>query len=329
MFDHLASVGKEIHIEIVKLYWLLIVPLVLILIIIEFLKDTEKGPNVGRILKRAVISMIMLYSFDLVLETIAMVGDGITDKIGGMANFMEVMKNMGPAEESSSGSLFNLRETFIYLFNLAAYVIAYLGFFVAVALIHFVWTILYICSPLMIMMYISENTAFVTKNLYKGLISVVLWKILWSILAALLLKLAMEPKMSGMDDFLASIIVNLFVGISMLLIPLATKSLINNGMGQAATALAAAPAFAAGGVIKAQLSRLGKKTAGGALKGMGTMAKPITNPIAGRFEMLKNKLSPRVEKLKNSYTNLNLPKELKKQNPNLRSKSHYGNKYQR
>jgi len=235
MFESLPVVGKELHGEILKLYWLLIIPYVLVLIVIEFLKDSEKGPDVKKIIKRTVISMILLFSFEMVLDAVSMIGDGVCERIGGTEKLWEVIKSLGPREESSSGEWFNLRETFIYIFNLASYIVAYLGFFVATALIHFVWTILYICSPLMILMYISESTSFVTKNLYKGIISVICWRVLWSILGALLLKMAMEPELSDTNNFLTTIIVNLFIGISMLFIPIATKSLIQDGLGSAAS----------------------------------------------------------------------------------------------
>ena len=80
-------------------------------------------------------------------------------------------------------------ENILYAFSLIAYIIAYLGFFVAEALTQFVWVILYTVSPLMILAYVPVQTANVTSNLYKGLVKVVLWKIMWTILGALLLKM--------------------------------------------------------------------------------------------------------------------------------------------
>ena len=74
---------------------------------------------------------------------------------------------------------------------------------------------------------------------------VCLEKFLWTVLSVLLLKLAMEHQTSNMEDYLAAIILNLCIGLSMLFIPLATRSLINDGLEMAASGLALAPATAA------------------------------------------------------------------------------------
>jgi hypothetical protein len=277
------------------MYWVLLVPFVLLLLVLEVLKD--ESPNLKEIFRRVLISILLLYTFDWTLDALATIGDAVTANINGLEKLGEVLKGLGPNYQGS-GSWFNMRETTIYIFNLAAYIIAYLGFFVATVLTHFVWTILYVCSPLMILMYVSKSTSFVTASLYKGLTNVVLWKILWSILGVLLLKFAMQPQVTGMDDYLMSIIVNLCIGVCMLFIPLATKSLISDGMGSVANTMALAPAIAAAGAIKAGAQKFASKATGHA-KNLGTLAgKPITNQLSGRFEQFKDWSKPTTEKVK-------------------------------
>jgi hypothetical protein len=307
MFQYLGSVGADLHGSMVKMYWVLLVPYVLFLFVLELLKD--ENPNTRDILRRVVISVLMLYSLDWCLQSIAAIGDAITDQINGLEPLSELLKTLGP-NYSGHDSWFSLRETVIYVFSLAAYLVAYVGFFVATALTHFVWTILYVCSPLMILMYVSRYTAYVTMSLYKGLIQVVLWKILWSILGVLLLKLALQPQVTGIDDYLMAIVMNLCIGISMLFIPLATKSLISDGMGSVANTLAMAPALAAAGAVKVTASRLASKAAGGIKSSALFAAKPATNPVTGRYEMLKDRLKPRFENFKKRYGQIGLPKEI-------------------
>lgn len=307
MFAYLGTVGAELHGEMVKMYWVLIVPFVLLLFVLELLKD--ESPNTRDIIRRLIISVIMLLSIDWCLNSIASIGDAVTDQINGLEQLSEVLKNLGP-NYSGHDSWFSLRETTIYIFSLAAYIIAYVGFFVATVLTHFVWTILYVCSPLMILMYISRHTAYVTMSLYKGLVQVVLWKILWSILGVLLLKLAMQPQVSGMEDYLMAIVMNLCIGVSMLFIPLATKSLISDGMSSVASTLAMAPALAMSGAVKVAASRFGSKAATGMKSAAGFMAKPATNLVSGRAELLKDRLKPRFESFKNNYEKIGLPKEI-------------------
>jgi hypothetical protein len=307
MFEYLGSVGAELHGEMVKMYWVLLVPFVLLLIAIELLKD--ENPNMRDILRRLVISVLMLLTIDWCLSSIASIGDAITDQINGLEQLSEVLKNLGP-NYSGHDSWFSLRETTIYIFSLAAYIIAYVGFFTATALTHFVWTILYVCSPLMILMYVSRATSYVTMSLYKGLVQVVVWKVLWSILGVLLLKLAMQPQIGGMEDYLMAIVMNLCIGISMLFIPLATKSLISDGMSSMASSLAMAPALATGAAVKFGLSKFASKAMGGLKSTAAFAAKPATNPFTGRAEMLKDRLKPRFDRFKKNYEKIGLPKEI-------------------
>ncbi len=311
MFDYLSDVGRGLREELVQVYWILLVPLVLGLIVLEFLK--EENPNIRDILRRTIVSVLLLYSFEYTMSIVATIGDGITDRIDGLQKLWDVLKNLGPNYHNTSGEWFNLRETTLYFFSIAAYIIAYLGFFVSVALIHFVWTILFVCSPLMILAYVSRASAHATASLYKGLIQVIIWKVLWSILGVLLLKLAMNPQVTGMEDYLMSIIINLSIGVSMLFIPVATKSLINDGMQSAAGALAAIPAMAVGSAVKFQATALAKKLGGGVVSTGRFAAKPLTNPIVGRAELFRRRTEPKLSQAKQKYSELFMPEKYKEQ----------------
>jgi hypothetical protein len=307
MFNYLSGVGTELHAQFVQMYWVLIVPFVALLCVLEILKD--ESPNLKEIFRRLVISILLLYSFDWVVSSIGTVGDAITSQVNGLEKLSDVLAKLGP-NYAGHDSLFSLRETAIYILSLGSYLVAYLGFFVATALTHFVWTILYVCAPLMILMFVSRHTSAITMSLYKGLIQVVIWKILWSILGVLLLKLAIQPQNSGLDDYLMSMIVNLCIGISMLFIPMATKSLISDGMSSFASTLSLAPAIAAAGAIKIAATKWAGHGAT-AMKNAGVFAaKPLTNPVAGRMQLMKERLKPRFESFKKNYGSIGLPQEL-------------------
>lgn len=296
MFDYLPEVGRQLRGELIQVYWTLLVPFVVLLVILELLK--REPPRPAEILRRVVISVLLLYSFDYVVNAISLVSDGVTDRIDGIQKLWDVLKSLGPNYNNSSMQWFSLRETTIYFFNIAAYIIAYIGFFVATALIHFVWTILYICSPLMILAYISESTAYVTKSLYSGLCQVVTWKIFYSILGVLLLKLAMNPGITGTEDYIMSIVLNLCIGVSMLFIPFATKSLLNDGMQSAASALAAVPTMAAGVAIKAAAVQGAKALAAKGAAGAKFAGAPLTNWTGAKMDRLRSRLEPTVNNVR-------------------------------
>ena len=311
MFQFLSGVGAELHAEMVKMYWVLLVPLVTFLLVLEIIKN--ENPNISELFRRIILSILLLYTFDWSLDAIATIGDAVTDKINGLQKLTDVLSKLGP-NYSGHDSWFSLRETTIYIFSLAAYIVAYLGFFVATALTHFVWTILYVCSPLMILMFVSPNTTYVTASLYKGLIQVVIWKVLWSILGVLLLKLAMQPDVSGMEDYLMSIILNLCIGVCMLFIPLATRSLVSDGMSSVANTLSMIPAVAAAGAVKLTAGRFAEKVAGGAVSSGKFVAKPITNPMTGRYQMMKERVRPTLQRFKRNYETFGLPKDIAERN---------------
>ena len=137
------------------------------------------------------------------------------------------------------------------------------------------------------------------------------WKILYSILGVLLLKMAMNPQVTGMEDYLMSIIVNLCIGVSMLFIPIATKSLVNDGMQGAASALAAVPTMAAGVAIKAAAISAGKKLA---MKGAATgnfLSLPAQNWTGAKLDKMRARVEPAIAKaqnMKEQWKNLGLDK---------------------
>ena len=251
---------------------MLIGPLVLLLIILEFFKIPEKSPGASSILKRAVVSVILLVTFQDIANLIANFADGITGFIEGptkIRNLLGVLKNkMGEYE----ASMFDFKEHIIFFFALLSYIVAYFGVFISNAIIHFVTGMLYCVSPLMILCYCSERTSFVCSSLYKGLLSVATWKILWSILGVFLLKLATHPEVGDWNNVFTAIVVNICVGCSMLFIPLFAKSLLSDGLVSAAGGMIMAPALVATGGAKAFLARRMKS-------GAGMMASSIGRPL--------------------------------------------------
>jgi len=271
MYDWLPGLCRELRGNLVEIYWILIVPLTTFLCILEFFKVHDQNPDIPRIIKRAVISIILLTSFNEVLRMITVVGDGIVDHIGGMNNVHLVLQQMWKVLTKTEVSWIHYKEMVIFVFSLLSYIAAYLGAFIADALVHFCWAILYVVSPLMILAYIPESTAGTCKNLYRSLCTVICWKILWAILGALLLKLSTSAPIQDGNDYNAILIVvmNLFIGISMLFVPFATKSIISDGLSNFASGLAAVPAMATQRVLVNAVKHVAKRGAVKTWRGLG------------------------------------------------------------
>ncbi|MBX9768802.1 MAG: hypothetical protein K2X47_16125 [Bdellovibrionales bacterium] len=292
------------------LYWTLLVPAFVISIMTEFFQLPDGAPNMNKVIKRLIISVLLLMSFDWTINAIAVVGDGVAEKIDGIKPLWAALQEIGQKfSDDSQGGWFEVRSTIVYILGLLSYFIAYLGVFTANALIHFVWTILYIASPLMILAYVHEKSAYVTSSLYNGLINVILWKIVASILGVLMLKLITSNQVG--DDWGTSfsfIAINLCVGLSLLFVPMTTKSLLGDGLGQMASGLAMAPAYAALGATKvAAKATLGKTKAAAIFA-----PRPVTNYVEGKTRPFRDKIS----NAKKKWENMNrLPR--KKEKPNM------------
>jgi hypothetical protein len=286
--------------------------LVAFLLVLEMLKGQGQSPNANEIIRRTVISILLLISFGFVVNTIAALSDGITARIDQSQNLWETIKQMGPNSQGETDGLFDIRGHVVYFFSIGAYLIAYIGFFASIALMNFVWAILYVCAPLMILCYVPPMTSGIVGNLYRGLVSVATWKILWTLLGSLLLKLAITPKNAGIDDVFLSMVMNLLIGVSMLLIPLFTKSLIGDGLQSASAALATAPGFMATKALTLATKTMGKKAGTNALGFVGTVSKPLTNPFTGRANNLMNRIRPQMNQFSKTYSEIGLPKDSNK-----------------
>ena len=278
MYDWLPEVCREIRGNLVTVYWLMIVPLSVFLITLEFFKLPEQSPNVFEIIKRAIISIILLISFEEIIHIIAFLGDGISASVGDFSDIKLVLGKMWSFLESTELSWTKFKETIIWVFSLLSYILAYLGVFIADALIHFCWAILYIVSPLMILAYIPRATSGTCVNLYKSLCTIMCWKIVWAILGALLLKFSMAAPIQEGENYnvILLVVMNFFIGASMLFVPIATKSLIGDGLTGFATGLAAMSAMAVNKIVMRYSKRLvqggtnsGKRALAGGLKGTG------------------------------------------------------------
>lgn len=241
----LPEVCNQLHDSMTSIFWLLIIPVTTFLIMLELFKTADKQPDAGKIITRAVISIVLLFSFKETINLIAFIGDGIAEKIDGLAKMGEILEVLGEGFNRDAPALYKVREAFIFLINFLSYFLAYFGIFIANAMIHFVWSVLYVCAPLMILCYISEASVSICKSLYRGLLTVMMWKILWSVLSVLLLKLVTEQTTVHSDNAITTAIINICIALSILFIPLFTKSLISDGLSGAAAGYAAVPSAVA------------------------------------------------------------------------------------
>jgi len=281
MIEWLPQVCRELHGEMAKLYWLLLLPVIVFLLILEMLKSGNQIPDGGKILLRTVISILLIASFKETINLVAVMGDGIANRIDGLAKMGKLMDLFSENFSRDAPALYKIRELFIFLLNFLSYFLAYLGIFISDALLHFTWSILYVCAPLMILCYIPEQTANVCKNLYKGLLTVITWKCLWSILGVLLLKLAVEKTTENSDNLITTAVINLCIALSILTVPFFAKSFIGDGVAGFASNIA--------GVAGLSVLRVSKNMVQSKVNPKSWGRSKIQNPNEKNFKFQKHK----------------------------------------
>ena len=97
----------------------------------------------------------------------------------------------------------------------------------------------------------------------------------------------------------------------MLFIPVATKSLINDGMEGASSAMAAVPIAALAGGLKGKAMSMVKSGGRKTIDSVDFMTRPLTNPVTGRAKVIAEKYGEKFNEMKSGYASLGLPESYK------------------
>ena len=226
---------KALRLEMVGIYWNLLTPVVLMAMILEFFK---KSLDFGDILKRVIISLLLLWSFEYVAHVISVISDGIIEKMGGDEKLSFVLEQLQKNFSAEFPSMIQFRQMLLFAVSFFCYMVASLSFYLTEIISSFVYGVLYVVSPLAFLCFIPTSTQNIAKNVYRGIITVAVWRILWSIMANILFDVVRSP-MNDWSNFFMAAMVNLCIGISMLLVPLFARSLLGDGLaGVASSAMA-------------------------------------------------------------------------------------------
>lgn len=263
-----------------EIFWILLVPFVLITFCLDYFKVSEGGPNPTQVLKRVVIALIMLVSFDEVMLLIASVSEGIIDKVNGTKGFNELFSLFGERASQLSFNVFKLRESIVLVLGFLSYCISYVSVIVCEVLSTIVYSLLFVCSPLLILCYVNDRTKNITASMYSSIIQIQVWKILWSILGLMLLKISLASDFGSGDSFLMTVALNLAIAVLMLFIPFATSSLLKNGLSDAAGKMSLMSSVPIAGYFHERAKKhIGKPIANTADKIVKTPIQAVRHPI--------------------------------------------------
>jgi len=243
-FDLLGGLAKELHLEFVKLYYLLLPVFFCLAVVIAWFKSPTGSPEFVDIIKRVVIATILLVAFPDISKAIVMVADGITQKIDDLNSLDQMIKMAKVKSENYSFSptsiLLQFNDLIIATLTFLSYLVLYIARYLTIAMYHFFWIFFMISAPLLLLFNIFRDTQTITTNLFKGMIEVACWKIVWAILGAMLTALSFGDAYSAEGNYLTLIVMNFVIACAMLMTPMMVKSIVGSGVHAMSSTLGAA-----------------------------------------------------------------------------------------
>jgi hypothetical protein len=250
-FNLMGSLMRDLHQEFVRMYYLILPVFFCLSIAVTWLRAGNGTFEFVDVLKRAMISTLLLAAFPEISQAIIFIADGIAEKIDSM-NSLDAVIRMAQEKsesypESSSSLLLGFNDLVMATLSFLSFLILYIARYLMVAMYHFFWVFYMVSAPLLLLFNLFSATSNVTANLFRGMIEVACWKIVWAILGAMLASLAFGDTYRTEGSYVTIIVMNFVIAIAMLATPLFVKSLasqgaqaMSSGLGQQAVAAMAA-----------------------------------------------------------------------------------------
>lgn len=208
---------------------------------VAWFKSPQGSPEFIDILKRAVISSLLLAAFPEISKAILFIAEGITERIDQLNGIDAVMKMAQAKVESYSLSattvLLQFSDLLIATLSFLSYMLLYIARYLMIAMYYFFWTFFIVTAPLLLLFNLFTGTAQITVNLFKGMIEIASWKIVWAILGAMLTALSFGKAYQAEGSYLTLIVMNFIIAIAMLMTPLLVRSIVGSGLQSMSSAI--------------------------------------------------------------------------------------------
>ena len=265
--NFLSQEARSIHTIFESIFYGMAIVLLLIAVLAEFLSMPIGGLGwTPQLLGRILIAAFLLHTYPEFTNALADFTDALTAKIGGFNELHHVLDRMGDKLKDLTWSWMSVKDTLILGFSFITFFLLYISVFIANAGVIFVWLILYVFSPLLIVFFVIPSTSQITKGLYRALIEVCAWKIIWATLAALLWSLALSEINKTDVNFLTVISLNIILALSLLFTPFVVSAMTSKGLTSVATTAMGMAAGAAAFTPGAIASKLSRKTISAGIK---------------------------------------------------------------
>jgi hypothetical protein len=245
--------SKTLHDVFMSLYYAVAGLMLAIGVVTEYFKAPIGGvPAFGQLLGRTIVATVLLASYPEIANAIAEVANSLASKLGDLNQYKEVLDKAGSSLEKVSWSWGSVGDAFVFVISYLAFFILHVTVYFFDAAIIYAWMLLYIFSPLLIVLFIHPVTAPATGALFRSLFEVSAWKIVWSVLGTLLWSSAVhnfDPQNDN-QNFITQLTFTIILSLSVLCTPIVVRSLLTKGVaglagtltGAAGTALVASAA---------------------------------------------------------------------------------------
>ncbi len=229
----IAQEAHKIHDWFQTIFFLLVTVFLLVGVIVEYFKLPIGGtPSFGPLVGRVLIAAILLYTYPEVANMLRNVTTALSEKLGDLAGFRVALDKMGQKVDQLSWSWTSVRQSVIVGLSYLAFFLLYFSVHVAQAIHLYSSVLLYICSPILIALFVLPQTAAATSGLYRSLIEVSMWKPVWCIIATLVWSTGIseiQAEGSGVS-FLSAVCFCLIAAGSLLATPMVVHALAGAGL---------------------------------------------------------------------------------------------------
>lgn len=240
----LGGLMRDLHTDFTELYYILLPVFFALAVALAWFRNPQGSPEFLDILKRAIISTLLLVAFPEITRCILFLADGITeriDKLSGIDAFIRMAKEKSETYSLSVTSvLIQFNDLLIATLSFLSYLILYFARSITFAMYHFFWVFYSIAAPLLLLFNLFPATSKITINLFKGMIEVACWKIVWAILGAMLTALSFGDAYQVEGGYVTLMVMNFVIAVAMLATPLVVSSLVGSGLNSVAPLIGAA-----------------------------------------------------------------------------------------
>lgn len=233
-FNQLSPLMRELHLECVKLYYLMLPVFFALAVAFQWFKRGQGAIDYLDLLKRTIVSTLLLIAFPEIADVIINVTEGIATRIDSLKSldklFLIAEEKINGYTDSPMSILLQFGDMALAICTFLSFLFVFIVQFVSLAMFHFFWLFLVVTAPLLLLFNIFESTSQIVGNLFRSLIEVACWKIVWAIFGVILASLSFGEMYRVEGSYVTVIVMNVVVAFSILSTPIMVRGLMGAGI---------------------------------------------------------------------------------------------------